>query len=169
MRSWMLRGERSDVPRIASNRAHIHHAPAELDKRAAHNRQVKLRDVRQDKFDQLLVLLLAEPVDERLARQLLGHAVRRQAVLGKPVIEVLQNCISFARTVLRAGQLQLLADLVEITAPHEARRGVVAQLLEHIEHLGRHRLPCWRQRAVDIKQANDTRVLALRQRKHHDG
>ena len=147
----MLRGKRGDVPRVAPNRAHVHHTAAELDKRAAHDRQVELRDVRQDKLDQLLVLLLAEPVDERLAGQLLAHTVRRQAVLGEPVIKVLEDCVSAARTVLRTGQLQLLADLVAIAAAHKAGRGVVAQLLEYVQHLGRHRLPCGSQRPIHIK------------------
>lgn len=46
----------------------------------------------EDKLDKLLVLLLAEPADEALARELLAETEGSQAVLGEAEVKVVGDC-----------------------------------------------------------------------------
>ena len=52
---------------------------------------VQIRQVVQDEVDQRLVLLLAEPVDKGLRRELLALLVRRQPVLREAVVPLREN------------------------------------------------------------------------------
>ncbi len=56
------------------------------------DRDVEVGDVVQDEPDELLVLLLAEPLDEALRLELLTETDRSQAVLGKAKVKVVGDC-----------------------------------------------------------------------------
>lgn len=56
-----------------------------------HLRNLELRDVRETKLCELLVLLLAEEADERLARKLFAKPVCRQAVLREAVVKLRED------------------------------------------------------------------------------
>ena len=72
---------------VPADRRHVDHAVAELDEGAALDRDVQVRHVVQQEPHQPLVLVLAEPLDEALARQRLAHPVRRQPVLREAEVE----------------------------------------------------------------------------------
>lgn len=73
--------------RVPPDGAHVDHAVPELDKGAPLDGDVQVRHVVQDELDQLLVLRLADPLDEAVRRQ--GHAALegREPVFGKAEIE----------------------------------------------------------------------------------
>ena len=73
--------------RVPANRAHVYHAVPELDKRAALDWNIQVRNVPEQEVYQLLVLVLAEPSDEGLRCQPLAHPVRGQSVLGEAEVE----------------------------------------------------------------------------------
>lgn len=73
--------------RIPPHRANINHAVTELHKSTALLRQAEVCNVLEAEIDQVLVLLLAEPVDEAVAGERLSETVGRQAVFGKAEVE----------------------------------------------------------------------------------
>ena len=58
---------------VAANGRHINHAVAELDEGAALDGDVQVGDVMQDEAHQLLVLLLADPLDEAVGGRGIRH------------------------------------------------------------------------------------------------
>jgi hypothetical protein len=156
---------------VPANRADVDHAIAELDKRAALHRDLQVGDVVQDEAHQLLVIVLANPLDETVRRERHAHADGREPVLGEAVVE--EGCDG------DAGGAELLLLFGEIGAADEADGDFVAERGEELEHLGRDGLgrgkailacglwlgggqgcahsSCGREGAVDIEEAD--RVL----------
>jgi hypothetical protein len=153
---------------IPANRADIDHAIAELDKRAALHGDVQVGDVVQDEAHQLLVVVLANPLDETVRRERHAHADGRQPVLREAVVE--EGCDG------NAGGAELLLLFGEVGAADKADGDFVAERGEELEHFrgdglrrGRPMLACglWlgggldcahsargREGAVDIEEAD---------------
>ena len=117
---------------VPADRAHVDHAVPELDKRAALDGDVQVRDVVQDEAHELLVVVLADPLDERVRRERHAHADRRQAVLGEAEVEEVGDG--------DAGGAELLLLLGQVGAADEADGDFVAEGGEELEHLGGDRL-----------------------------
>ena len=117
---------------IPANRAHIDHAIAELHKSTTLDRDIQISNVVQDELDQLLVVVLADPLDERVRRERYAHADRRQAVLGEAEVEEVGDG--------DAGGAELLLLLGQVGAADEADGDFVAEGGEELEHLGGDRL-----------------------------
>ena len=113
---------------IPANRAHIDHAIAELHKRAALHGDVQISDVVQDEAHELLVVVLANPLDEAVRRERHAHADGRQAVLREAEVE--------ERGDGGAGGAELLLLLGEVGAADEADGDFVAEGGEELEHFG---------------------------------
>jgi hypothetical protein len=114
---------------IPANRAHIDHAIAELDKSPALHRNIQIGHIMQNEPDKLLVILLANPLDETVRRERHTHADRRQAVLSKAEVEEGGDG--------DAGGAELFLLLGEVGAADEADGDFVAQGGEELQHLGR--------------------------------
>jgi hypothetical protein len=117
---------------VPANRAHIDHAVPELDKRASLDRDIQIRNIVQDEAHELLVVVLADPLDERVRRERHAHADRGQAVLGEAEVEEVGDGDA------RGAELFLL--LGEVGAADEADGDFVAEGGEELEHLGGDRL-----------------------------
>ena len=120
---------------IPANRAHVDHAVAELDESAALHRDVQVGDVVQDELDQLLVVVLADPLDEAVRRERHAHADGRQAVLREAEVEEGGDG--------DAGGAELLLLLGEVGAADEADGDFVAEGGEELQHLGGDGLEGW--------------------------
>ena len=73
--------------RVTPNGAHIDHAVPELDECATLLWDFEIRNVVQDELDELLVLFLAQPLDEGARGQRYTHAVGCESVLGKAKVK----------------------------------------------------------------------------------
>ena len=94
------------------------------------DRNVEVRDVVEDEGHQLLVLVLADPLDEAVGWQLLAVLVRRQAVLGEaPVEERRYGDVWCAELLLLLGQ---------VGTAYEANGDFLAEAGESVEDFGRH-------------------------------
>lgn len=117
------------VAGIAANGADIDHAVAELDKGAALDGDVEVGNVVQAKVDELLVLGLADPLDEAVGGQGLAELERRQAVLGEAKVK--------ERRDGGAGRLaDLLLLLDQVGAANEADGALLAEGFEEGEDFG---------------------------------
>jgi hypothetical protein len=115
--------------RIPANRAHVDHAIAEFHERAALHRDVQVGDVVQDEAHQLLVVVLANPLDETVRSERHAHADGREPVLGEAVVEESRDG--------DAGSAELFLLFGEIGAADEADGDFVAECGEELEHLRR--------------------------------
>lgn len=117
------------VARVSANGADVDHAVAELDEGAALDGDVEVRDVVQDELDQLLVLRLADPLDEAVGRERHPELVCREPVLREAEVEE-----------RRDGHFERVAELfllfLEVGPAHEADCYLLAQLGEEEQHLG---------------------------------
>jgi hypothetical protein len=113
---------------VAPNGRHVDHAIAKLDKGAALDGDVEVGNVVQDEAHQLLVLRLADPLDEAVGGQLLAEPVGCEAVLGEAEIE------HGGDVDVGAAELFLLFD--EVAAADEADGDFLAQAHEEGEHFG---------------------------------
>lgn len=104
---------------IPSDRADIDHAIAELDESTALHGDVQVGDVVQDELDQLLVVVLADPLDEAVRRERHAHADGRQAVLREAKVEEGGDG--------NAGGAELLLLLGEVGAADETDGDFVAE------------------------------------------
>jgi hypothetical protein len=115
---------------VSADGADVDHAVAELDERSSLDGDVQVGNVVQDKVGQLLVLVLADPLDEAVGGQRLAQLVRGQAVLGEAVVE--EGGDGHA-----GGLAELLFLLDEVGAADEADGALVAEGLEEVEDFGR--------------------------------
>jgi hypothetical protein len=115
---------------VSADGADVDHAVAELDKGSSLDGDVQVGNVVQDKIDQLLVLVLADPLDEAVGGQRLAQLVRGQAVLGEAVVE--EGGDRHA-----GGLAELLLLLDEVGAADEADGALLAEGLEELEDFGR--------------------------------
>lgn len=83
----LLKGEALLEIRVAADGGDVDHAVAELDERAALDGDVEVGDVVQDEVDELLVLLVADPLDEARAGKRLAQLPGRQPVLAEAEVE----------------------------------------------------------------------------------
>ena len=60
------------------------------------DRNVHVCDVMEDEIHERLVLLLADPFDERLRLKLFSELVSNKAVLGEGVVKIVDDCINLA-------------------------------------------------------------------------
>lgn len=114
---------------IPANRAHIDHAITELDESAALDRDVQISHVVQNEAHQLLVVVLANPLDEAVRCEGNAHADGRETVLGKAEVE--EGCDGDGRGA------ELLLLFGEVGAADETDGDFVAEGGEELEHLGR--------------------------------
>lgn len=114
--------------RVAADGRDVDHAVAELDKGAALDGDVEVSDVVQAEVDELLVLRLADPLDEAVGRERLAVLVRCQAVLREAEVE--------ERLDVHVGRAKLFLLLDQVAATHEADGGLLAETGEKLEHLG---------------------------------
>lgn len=68
-----------------------------------HDGNVKLRNVTKDELDERFILVLADPVDERLARELLTQAVSRQAIFAKAIVKLIEVSSAATHNSVRQG------------------------------------------------------------------
>lgn len=73
--------------RISAHGGDIDHAIAELDKGTPLHRDVQVGNVVKAEVCELLVLVLADPLDEAVAGHGLAELVGRQAILGEAEVE----------------------------------------------------------------------------------
>ena len=72
---------------IPPNRRNVDHPIPKLHEGAPLDGNIQIRNIMQDELDQLLVLVLPQPLNEAMARQRLSKLVRSQSVLRKRVVE----------------------------------------------------------------------------------
>lgn len=117
------------VARVTTDRANINHAIAKLDKRATLDGDVQVGNVVQAEIDELLVLRLADPLDEAVGGQRLAELESRQAVFREAKVKE-----------RRDGDARWLADLLllldEVGAADEADGTLLAEGLEEGEDFG---------------------------------
>ena len=112
--------------RIPANRTNINHPIPELHKRTPLHRNIQIRDVSKQEIDQLLVRVLAEPLDERMRGQRHAHTDSGEPVLREAEVE--------EGGYRDAGGAELLLLFGEVRAANEADRDFVAEGGEELEH-----------------------------------
>ncbi len=117
------------VARVAADGADVDHAVAELDEGAALDGDVEVGNVVQDKVGELLVLGLADPLDEAVGGQRLAELEGREAVLGEAKVKE-------RRDGRAGGAAELLLLLDEVGAADEADGALLAQGAQDGEDLG---------------------------------
>jgi hypothetical protein len=113
---------------IPANRAHIDHTVPELHESTSLDRDIQIRNIVQDEAHELFVVVLADPLDERVRGERHAHADGRQAVLGEAEVEEVGHG--------DAGGAELFLLLGEVGAADEADGDFVAEGGEELEHLG---------------------------------
>lgn len=124
-----VEGEALGVGGVPADGADVDHAVAELDKGAALDGDVKVGDVVQAEVGELLVVVLAEPLDEAVGGELLAQLVGRQAVLAEAEVEEGGDGDT-------GGLAELLLLLGEVGPADEADGALLAQGGEDGESLG---------------------------------
>lgn len=114
--------------RVPADGADVDHAVAELNECAALDGDVQVGNVVQAESDQLLVLVLADPLDEAVGGELRAVLVCRQAVLGEAEVEQGRHA--------HVGCANLLLLLDQVTAAHETDGALLAEAGEELKHLG---------------------------------
>lgn len=125
----LLEGEALLEVRVAADGRDVDHAVAELDEGAALDGDVEVGDVVQDEVDELLVLGVADPLDEARARQRLAQLPGRQPVLAEAEVEHARHGA--------VGGAQLLLLLREVRAAHVPDRHLLPERRERRQHVGR--------------------------------
>lgn len=115
---------------VSADGADVDHAVAELDKGSSLDGNVQVGNVVQDEVGKLLVLVLANPLDEAAGRERLAQLVCGQTVLGEAVVE--EGGDRHA-----GGLAELLLLLDEVGAADEASGALLAEGLEEVEDFGR--------------------------------
>jgi hypothetical protein len=113
---------------VTTDRADIDHAVAELDEGTALLGDLEVGNVVQDELDELLVRLLANPLDERRRGERDAHAVCGQTVLGEAEVEEAGDG--------NGSSTELFLLLDEIATANEANGDLVTKLRQESEHLG---------------------------------
>lgn len=114
---------------IATNRGDIDHAVSELNKGSALDGDIQIGDVVQAEVDELLVLVLANPLDEAVGLQRRAKLEGRQSILGEAEVEELGDAHA-------GGLAELLLLLSEVGAADVASRALGAEGLKESENLG---------------------------------
>jgi len=117
---------------VTANGADVDHAVAELDEGTALLGDLEVGNVVQDELDELLVGLLANPLDEGCRGERDTHTVCGQTVLGEAEVEEAGDGDG------SSAELFLLLD--EIATTDEANGDLVTELRQEGEHLGGDRL-----------------------------
>mmetsp|Transcript_93130 Transcript_93130/g.266026 ORF Transcript_93130/g.266026 Transcript_93130/m.266026 type:complete len:280 (+) Transcript_93130:318-1157(+) len=112
---------------VAADGAHVEHAGAELDERAALARQRDVGEVLQHPVDQPLQVVLAEVGSDRLLADLDAVLERHQPVLREAVVEHAEHILA-----------ELLLLLLQVRTAHETDRHLGAKVGEERQHLRRH-------------------------------
>jgi hypothetical protein len=132
---------------VAADGADVDHAVAELDKGAALDGDVEVGNVVEAKVDELLVLVLADPLDEAVGGQGLAELVGDEAVLGEAKVEERGDGDA-------GGLAELLLLLDEVGAADEADGALLAESLEEIEHLVGGGLTRQTEGAINVKETD---------------
>lgn len=166
---------------ITPDGGHVDHAVAELDERSTLDGNVEVGDVVQDEADEALVVVLADPLDEAVARERLAHTVSREPILRKAKVEERGDGDG------RSAELFLL--LSEVGAADEANGDLVAKLRQELQHFRCHALQgmalvnvqvCerrmaaahssgWGEGAIDVEKADSVLDRSLSQARHDTG
>lgn len=117
---------------IPPNRADVDHAIPELDECTSLDGNIQVCHIMQDESHELLVVVLANPLDERMRGQRLAHTVGGQTVLGEAEVEECGDG--------DGGGAELFLLLGEVRAADEANGDFVTQSGEELEHFGRYSL-----------------------------
>mmetsp|Transcript_7299 Transcript_7299/g.23350 ORF Transcript_7299/g.23350 Transcript_7299/m.23350 type:complete len:269 (+) Transcript_7299:567-1373(+) len=110
----------------ATNRRHVQHPLAELDKRATLPRDVHLGQVSKDKIDELLQLLLPQLLHQRLLVDERAPLVRPKAILRERIVIVIQHTFTKLFTLLR-----------KVTATHHANHDALTNRCHELLHFRR--------------------------------
>lgn len=105
---------------VTSHGANVDHSVTELEERASLDGNIQISNVMQNKLDEFLVSLLADPLDEAVGRQLLAQLEGRQAILGEAEVE--QGGDGYT-----GGFADLLLLLFEVGAADEADGAFLAE------------------------------------------
>jgi hypothetical protein len=114
---------------VTADGANVDHAVAELDKGTALDGEVEVGDVVEAEVGELLVLVLADPLDEGVGLEGLAELVGSEAVLGEAKVEE-------GGDGLASGLAQLLLLLGKVGAADVADGALGAEVLEDLENLG---------------------------------
>jgi len=76
---------------VSSNGTDVDHPISELDKGAAFNGDIQIRDVMQDEVDERLIPVFANVLNKRLRRELCSQFVGGQPVLCESIIEFIDD------------------------------------------------------------------------------
>lgn len=128
---------------ITSNGADINHAIAELNKGTTLFGQLDVGNITKAEISELLVLLLAEPLDEAVAVEGLAQAPGHEAVLGEAEIEQsghfssgiaqLLLLLNVVRAADLKGKFRVKIDVVRGRAREEVRTYPMAHLCRNRE------------------------------------
>lgn len=118
--------------RASSDRANVDHSVAELNKGSTLLGELHIRNVFQTEVHQILVLILAQPLNEAVAGKSLAQTNCRQTILGKAEVEETGDIDR------RGTKLLLLLD--QVGTANEANGTLVAQLRKELEHFRGDRL-----------------------------
>lgn len=117
------------VAGVTANGADVDHAIAEFDKGTALDGDVEVGDVVEAEVCELLVLVLANPLDEAVGGKGLTELEGGQTVLGEAEVEERGDGDT-------SGLAQLLLLLHQVGAADEAHGALGAEGLEEGEHFG---------------------------------
>lgn len=111
---------------ITTDRRDVDHAIAELDEGSSLDWNVQIRNVVQDEANELLIVVLSNPLNEARACHRLAHAIGREAVFRKAKVE--QGSHGYG------GSTELLLLLDQVRSSHKANGDLVAERGEQLEH-----------------------------------
>lgn len=118
---------------ITTNRGDIDHAISEFNKGSTLDGDIQIGNVVQTEVDELLVLVLANPLDEAVGLQRLAELESGQSVLGEAEVEE-------GGDIDAGGLAELFLLLGEVGAANVAGRTLGAESLQEFENLGGGRL-----------------------------
>jgi hypothetical protein len=114
--------------RIPPHRTNINHPIPKLHKRAPLKRDLQIRNIMQNKPNQLLILFLPNPLNEAMGGERDAHFVGCEPVLGEAEVE--------HGRYGSGGSAELLLLLGEVGAADEADGYFLAEVVEELEHFG---------------------------------
>lgn len=114
---------------IPANRTDVDQSIPELNECSPLLRQLQLRHVSQHEVNELLILLLTKPLDERSRRERNTETERGETVFGETEVE--------QRGDGKVSGTELFLLFGEVRAADEADGAFVAELREDLEHFGR--------------------------------
>ncbi|KAH3667606.1 hypothetical protein OGATHE_003129 [Ogataea polymorpha] len=138
---------------VSSNWRNIDHTLSEFNKRSSSDRQVQIGKVSQDKLDQLVVLLFANPANKGCRRKRFSKLVGGQTIFTETEIKLVQN--------VRAQLLDLLG---KITSSNKSNNTLLSEGLQSSLHLWRDGESGWSQGSVNVEKTDGLRLFSIGKR-----